>query len=89
MMYQKRKSQSLKIYFIEKSMQITKMHIYIINMLNWFSSTMKKMNNKMMSSRFKRLEKRRIKTLISKNKNLKNTFEEKEYNKDNVVVLKE
>lgn len=53
------------------------MHIQIINALNWFSSSMKALNNKMVSSRFKRLEKKRIKLLISKNKNMKKYFEEK------------
>ena len=53
------------------------MHIQIINALNWFSSSMKALNNKMVSSRFKRLEKKRINLLISKNKNMKKYFEEK------------
>ena len=38
---------------------------------------MKVLNNKMVSSRFKRLEKKRIKLLISKNKNMKKYFKEK------------
>ena len=53
------------------------MHIQIINALNWFSSSMKALNNKMVSCRFKRLEKKRIKLLISKNKNMRKYFEEK------------
>ena len=62
------------------------MHEHIINMLYFFSSSMKALNNKMMSNRFKRLERRRIKLLISKNKNLKRCFEPKSMKKRDIML---
>ena len=59
----------------------------IINMLNWYSLSFRKLSNALRSHRFKRLEQKRIKMLVSKHKSLKQVFEPKFVEKRNNIIF--
>ena len=54
----------------------------VINLLNWYSLSLRKLCNNLRSHRFKRLEQHRIKMLVSKHKGLKHVFKSKSIKKE-------
>lgn len=56
----------------------------VINLLNWYSLSLRKLCNNLRSHRFKRLEQQRIKMLVSKHKGLKHVFKPKSIKKESI-----
>lgn len=50
------------------------MHRNIINILNWYSLSLRKVCNNLRSYRFKKLEQKRINMLVTKYESLKHVF---------------
>lgn len=62
------------------------MHRTIINILNWYSLSLRKVCNNLRSYRFKRLEEERINMLVSKHRNLKRVFKPKFLKREQIFL---
>ncbi len=62
------------------------MHRSVINILNWYSLSLRKLCNNLRSYRFKRLEQKRIKMLVSKHEGLKKVFEPKTVKREYIFL---